>query len=92
VIESTTIPLTAEVVAVNAAVLLPALTVTVAGSATAELLSDRVTTMPPLGAGAVNVTIPIEGIPAVTRDGLNETLESFATGVTMRLAVFVTLP
>ena len=52
--------LTGEVLAVNVAVLLPERTVTEAGTVTTEVLLLRRTTAPPLGAGAVSVTVPVE--------------------------------
>jgi hypothetical protein len=43
---------------VNAALMLPADTVTVAGTVTAEELLLKATEAPPVGAGPVNVTVP----------------------------------
>ena len=48
---------TAETVAVNPALAAPAGTVTVLGTVTAELLLDKFTIRPPLGAEAVSVTV-----------------------------------
>jgi hypothetical protein len=61
---------TEVVVMVNAAVVLPAATVTVEGSLAADELSLSVTTTPPLGAGDVRVTVPWEEVPPVTLVGL----------------------
>jgi hypothetical protein len=64
---------TALVVTGKVAVVAPAGTVTLplAGTeATAGLLLDRETTAPPLGAGPLRVTVPVEGFPPVTLDGL----------------------
>lgn len=47
--------LTAEADAVKAALVAFAATVTVAGTVTAELLLDKVTAVPPLGAAALNI-------------------------------------
>jgi hypothetical protein len=43
----------------------PGATVTLAGVVAEVLLSDNVTTAPPLGAGALNVTVPVELVPPV---------------------------
>jgi hypothetical protein len=62
--------LTARVVTVNVTVVAPAATVTLAGTvATAVLLLDRVTVVPPAGATVFNVTVPVEGFPPVTTAG-----------------------
>src|SRR4051794_33496412 len=50
---------TALAVAVKLAVLAPAATLTEAGMARAELLSDRFTVMPPLGAACDKVTVQL---------------------------------
>jgi hypothetical protein len=49
---------TAEVVAAKVAVMLPAATVTVAGTTTEEELLLSATEIPPEGAAPVNVTVP----------------------------------
>ena len=81
----------AVVVAVNVAVLLPAAMVTVAGTIAALLLLDKATEMPPLGAAAVNVTVPPEDAPPGTLVGLRDTDVSVAGAVTVRAAVLLTL-
>lgn len=54
-------PVTALVVTVNVALAAPAATVTLAGVwATDVLLLDSEMTAPPLGAGPLNVTAPVE--------------------------------
>ncbi len=56
---------------VNVALVLPPGTVTVAGTlATAELLLLRDTTAPPLGAGPLNVTVPVDVLPPRTLVGV----------------------
>jgi hypothetical protein len=81
---------TAVVAIVNWAELLPALTVTVAGRVVAPLLSERATTIPPAGAGAERVTIPVELVPPVTVVGLSESPLSATGGVTVRVVETVT--
>ena len=68
---------TAPVVTVNVAVVEPAATVTPGGTlATVGLLLDRVTCVPPVGAGALRVTVPVEDcVPPTTLVGLSETEE-----------------
>ena len=64
----------------NVALALPPGTVTVAGTfATEVLLLDSVTTTPPLGAGPLSVTVPVEPLPPTTEDGLTDR-ETSATG------------
>ena len=81
---------TALVVTVKVAVVLPAGTVTLASTvATDVLLLVRVTTAPPDGAGPVKVTVPVDEVPPITELGLRLTGVS-AAAVTVRVAVFVT--
>jgi hypothetical protein len=82
---------TADVVTVKLALALPAATVTVVGTDTAEELSLRETEIPPLGADPVNVTVPSEVVPPVTEVGLRLT-ELRTRGVNVRFAVFVMPP
>jgi hypothetical protein len=82
---------TAIVVTVNVAVVLPARTVTVAGTVAAALFLDKATEIPPLGAALVKVTVPVEEVPPVTLVGLTETDESAAAGVMVSAAVLLTL-
>jgi hypothetical protein len=60
---------TAVVAAVNGAVLLPAATVTDAGTVTDELSLARETVIPPDGAAALSVTTPLAGAPPGMDDG-----------------------
>jgi hypothetical protein len=65
---------TGLVVTVKVAVVAFAATVTVAGTcAAAVLLLESVTTVPPTGAGALSVTVPLELLPPITDAGLMTT-------------------
>src|SRR5436309_6763353 len=80
---------TGVVLTVKVALVLPAGTVTLTGTVAAPvLLLDKLTTAPPLGAGALSVTVPVEELPPVTLDGLRLREESVG-GVTAREAVGV---
>jgi hypothetical protein len=83
--------LTADVVAVNVALIAPAATVAVAGTPTAAVLPlDSETTAPPAGAPLESVTLPCEVVPPVTLVGFTLTLCRLAgggTGVTVSVAV-----
>ena len=84
---------TLTVVVVKVAVVAPAGTVTLAGVVADVLLSDRVTTAPPVGAGPSRVTVPVEEFapvaPPVKLVGLMVSVES-AGGLMVRVAVRVT--
>jgi len=68
----------------------PAATVTEPGTPTARSLLNRVTRMPPAGAGPVRFTLfDVVETPPTTDAGDRET-ESKATGLTVRVAVLVT--
>jgi len=77
---------TALVVMVNVAELAFAGTVTLAGIVAAELLSDTATITPPVGAGPVNVTVPVVELPSNTVVGFKLTAER-AGGLIVRVAV-----
>jgi len=77
------------VVTVKVAVVAFAATVTLAGTcAAAELLLDRVTTAPPVGAGPFNVTVPVEDVAPITEAGLRVT-ELKVAAVTVKVTVLV---
>jgi hypothetical protein len=83
------------VLTVNIALLAPAATVTLAGTVAAAVLPlERETAAPPLGAGPLRLTVPVEGDPPVTLIGLSATEESVAEpcGVTVSEAVLVPPP
>ena len=66
---------TDDVVIVNAALVAPAATVTLAGVLADALLSESETTAPPEGAAPVSVTVPCDELPPVTLVGLTERAE-----------------
>ena len=79
---------TGRVVTVNVALVAPAGMVTLAGTvATAVLLLEMETRAPPLGAGALNVTLPGEGDPPLTLVGFSASEVRVGGGVTVREAV-----
>jgi len=82
---------TAVVFTVNVALLAPAATITVAGTVAADvLLLERETTAPPVGAGPLSVTVPVEGDPPVTLVGFSVSEERVrAGGSTVSEAVLV---
>lgn len=61
---------TADAEAMKVAVEAPAPTVTEAGVVTKVLLSERVTTAPPAGAGAFNVAVQVAAPLPVSADGV----------------------
>jgi hypothetical protein len=83
--------ITALVLTVNVALVAPAATVRLAGTVAAAVLSlIRETDAPPLGAGPLSVTVPVEGDPPVTLVGFSVSEERVrAGGSTVREAVLV---
>ena len=78
------------VVTANVVDVLPAGTVTLAGTPAADvLLLERVTATPPAGAAPLRVTVPVEGLPPVTVVGFRETKDRVTAGVTVKAAVRV---
>jgi hypothetical protein len=90
VIVTAVVVATELVVAVKVAVVAPAGTVTVAGTwAAAVWLDVNATAAPPVGAGPLSVTVPVEGLPPRTEVGFR--LMELRTGaVTVRVVVLVT--
>ena len=82
---------TPDVVTVNVVEVLPAGTVTEVGTvATAVLLLCRETETPPVGAGPVRVTVPVEGLPPIKLVGLRLRIVRLrGAGVTVKVAVCV---
>src|SRR5262245_57350650 len=72
----------------------PAATVTLAGTATAAELSESVMTIPPEGAGALRVTVPVAELPPTTLAGLmlRAVRVGPADGFTVSIAHCVTPP
>ena len=78
---------TAKVVTVNVALVAPAGMVTLAGTvATTVLLLARVTTAPPVSAGPLSMTLPVEGDPPLTLVGFSVSMVRVGGGVTVRVA------
>ena len=84
---------TTVVATVNVRLVAPAGTVTLPGTvATAVLLLDRLTTLPPEGAGELNVAVPVDGEPPMTFAGFNDSEASELGGArTVITAVRVAL-
>ena len=80
---------TVDVLIGNVALMAPAATVTFSGTLAAGLLLDSATTAPPVGAGLLNVTVPVDPAPAVTLDGLRVSERSNVTEAGSRVKVAV---
>jgi hypothetical protein len=87
-------PASRSVCTVNVRLVAPAGTVTLDGTVARDvLLLDKFTTAPPVGAGPVRVTVPVESSPASTVPGLSVSDDRLAAGgggVTVKFAVRVT--
>jgi mannose/fructose-specific phosphotransferase system component IIA len=83
---------TALVATVNVAVLLPATTVTEAGTVAEALLLERETAAPPVGAAALKVRVPVTDVPPVTLAGftLTDDRATLVAGVIVSAAVLLT--
>ncbi len=69
------------VLTVNVALVAPAATVTLDGTvAAAVLLLESATVAPPAGAGPLNVTAPVEGVPPMTLVGFSVSDERVGGG------------
>jgi hypothetical protein len=69
---------------VNVADVLPAATVTLAGTpATDGFALDRLTMNPPVGAASASRTVPVELLPPTTLVGLKVRVERAGVGVTV---------
>ena len=64
------VALTVLVFTVKLALMAPAATVTLGGTVADVLLLDREMTAPPLAAGLLRVTVPVDGFPPLTLVGL----------------------
>src|SRR5260370_429392 len=73
-----------DVLTVNDAPLAPAGMNTLLGTLAAPLLLDRVTCTPTAGAGALKLTVPVEGLPLTTLVGFR-TIEERETLVVLLL-------
>ena len=81
---------TVRVVTVKVVLVLPAGTVTLAGTVAAEVLPlVSVTTVPPVGAAPFKVTVPVEDVPEVTDVGFNVTDDTETGGVTVSTALWL---
>ena len=69
------VAVTALVLTVKLALVVPAGTVTLTGALAAFELSESVTTAPPAGAAALKVTVPVEEFPPTTLVGLRDSAE-----------------
>ena len=87
---------TVVVLTTNVALVAPAGTVMLEGTLAAPLLLESATCAPPVGAGPLNVTVPVEGFPPATLVGFSESEERVGGGggaaVTVSEAVLVTPP
>jgi hypothetical protein len=84
--------LTAVVVIVNVALVLPLVTVTFAGTPAADELELKETAMPAPGAAPLNVTVPWDVFPPVTLVGFTLRETRVGRGLTVNVAVTVTPP
>jgi hypothetical protein len=84
---------TAVVVTENVALVAPAATVTLAGTCAEPLLEEIATTAPFVGAGAANVTVPVEELPPVSADGLSATDDrAIALAVEVKFTPEISVP
>lgn len=81
--------MTAVVVTVNVADVLPAATVTVVGAFADPLLLEIAMLRPPLGAATLIFTVPVDGFPPTTDAGFR-LRETIVGGLTVSVAVSLT--
>ena len=85
---------TALVLTMNVALVAPPAIVTLGGTLAAPLLLESATCAPPVGAGPLNVTVPVEEFPPTTLVGFSESEDRVGRGggaaVTVSEAVLVT--
>ena len=67
---------TVPVLTVNVPLVYPAMTVTLDGTVAADALLERLTTAPPLAAGPLRVTVPVDEDPPLTLVGLSVSADS----------------
>ena len=77
------------VLAAKSALVAFAATVTLAGTCPAALSLVSDTAMPPVGAGPLRVTVPVEEFPPITLIGFSVTDDNVETAVTARATVIV---
>lgn len=75
----------------NVALVLPRATVMLAGTLAADELSLKDTTTPPIGAGPLSFTVPLEVAPPVTLVGLIESELNVNAGATVIVTVAILL-
>jgi len=73
-------------VTLKVAELLPAATVTEDGTVASAEVLDKVTTTPPVGAGPVRVTVPVEVVAPVTVEGFRD--KPLSTGARIESTAF----
>jgi hypothetical protein len=86
---------TTEVLKVNVALVAPAGTVTLEGTLAAPLLLASTTCTPPVGAGPLSVTVPVDDCtPPITLVGfrVSEEMVGSGGGVTVSVADLLTPP
>jgi hypothetical protein len=70
-----------DVVTAKLAVEFPAITLTLAGTVAEELLLFKATEIPPLGAGALKITVPVDEFPQGTLAGFSDTADNTAVAM-----------
>ena len=86
IIVAVVVAVTVVVLIVNVAEVAPAATVTLAGKVALDELDERATTTPPVGAGPLRVTVPVEDDPPATEVG-DKLSDVTAAGFTVSVAL-----